>query len=121
VSVDLSAWQNGVAALIDGRAYDGDDDALRCLAGSERLEIVREIVQSWREVRIRATCPLTTMLLEERGAFAATVAEASRGGVSAHREEFAMTFLGHVAETFEEDDVAAVAAWEEERIRAHHS
>jgi hypothetical protein len=120
MTVDLGAWQEGLAALIDGRAYEGGDGALRELAESERLDVVREIVQSWREVRIRATCPLTAMLLQERGIFAETVANASRGGVSAHREEFATAFLGYVAGTFGDDDVAAVAEWEEQQIRAHH-
>jgi hypothetical protein len=113
VSVDLGAWQQGIAALIDGDAST-DDEVLR-----ERVEIVREIVRSWRELRIRTCCPLTTRLLEARGLFADTVAEAARAGVSPYREVFALAFLRHVLDRFE-GQIGATAAFEEEMILANH-
>ena len=114
MSVDLGAWQQGVAALINGER-EAEDDAWR-----ERVDVVRQIVGAWRELRIRSACPLTAMMLEERGVFREVVAKFSRGGVPAYSEAFAIEFLHHIAEEFEDEEVAAVAAYEEERILAHH-
>ena len=113
MSTDLAAWQRNLAALIDGEK-EADDDVLR-----ERVDIVREIVRSWRELRIRTCCPLTARLLEERGIFGQVVADASRGGVSPYREAFALAFLRHVMERFD-DPAANIAAFEEEMILAFH-
>ena len=115
MSVDLLAWQQNMADLINGDLEPGDE------AWRERTDVVREVVGSWRELRIRSTCPLTSTLLEERGAFRDVVAQVSRDGVSPYHEAFAMAFLHHVAETYEDEEVAAVAAYEEERIRANHA
>ena len=120
MSVDLAQWQRETAALIDGGSYSGDDDALRMIARSEHLDVVREIVRSWRELRIRTCCPLTAALLEQRDLFRDAVRDAVRGGASPYREELAMTFLSHVIDRFDDDELVAVAAFEEEMIRANH-
>ena len=120
MNFDIADWQRGAAALIGGAFYDGPDPALQELARSERLDIIREIIQSWRVLRIRTCCPLTAGLLEARGIFPEVVAVASENGASPYREAFAMAFLAFVAERFEDEDVVETARFEEEMIRAFH-
>jgi hypothetical protein len=120
MSFDLATWQRATTELIAGAMYDGDDPALRELAGSERLEIVRDIVRAWRELRIRTSCPLTTELLDERGIFTETVAAASRNGASPYPEAFATAFLAYVTQHFDDEDLVETAEFEREMIRVYH-
>lgn len=120
MSFDLAEWQRAATELIGGGTYSGDDPSLRELARSERLDIVREIVVSWRELRIRTSCPLTTAILDERGIFAETVGGATRNGASPYREALAIAFLDYVAGQFNDEDLLETAAFEAEMIRFYH-
>lgn len=119
MSFDLAAWQHAATELIGGGTYAGDDVALLALAGSERLDIVREIVRSWRELRIRTSCPLTSTLLDERGTFTETVATVTRNGASPYREALALTFLDYVATESDDEDTIETAEFESDMIRAY--
>lgn len=73
----IAELQRGLASLIHEGRVDSNDAYVQSVAQSERLDVVREVIASWRVLLLRQSVPLTVSLLGERGRFSVTTAEES--------------------------------------------
>lgn len=117
--MDLAAHQRQLLGLIKStyHATDDDDPYIRTVAGSEHLDLVREIADWWRIYNLEQYCVLTATLLKRRGLFEETVhAFAAKPGISPYVERLAQRFL---EETGQHRDslIASVARFELALIR----
>jgi hypothetical protein len=95
-----------------------DDPYLAAVAGTEALDIVREIGLWWREFGVEQWCALTSALLKQRGTFSETVARFSViEGLSRYIEEVGVRFLAAMGD-HPDPLVAGVARFEAALIRA---
>jgi hypothetical protein len=115
--MNLAAVQRGLSELIRTGATASDDPYVRGLAGSDRVELLREIVLWWRTFGVQRACPLTSRLLLRRGRLELAVDDFVAGNsISPYIEDLAQAFV----DVHREDDdplVAAVASFEAAVIR----
>ncbi|HEY0143356.1 MAG TPA: hypothetical protein VGF48_20860 [Thermoanaerobaculia bacterium] len=112
---ELASLQRGLASLIRGERPGTEDCYLREVAGSPRLNIVRDVIASWRDLLLRRAAPLTTRVLDERGRLGDALARIACRPESPFVEDLAMSFLAD----YEADDdslVAEIARFEREMI-----
>lgn len=116
MSLDLAELQRGIAALIRGAAPPAPDPWLRDVATSPRLPIIRYIIASWREMLLRRSAPLTTVLLEDSGRLTDAFTRIATRPESPYTEDLACSFLADY--TADHDPlVAEVARFEMRMIR----
>jgi hypothetical protein len=124
--VDLATHQRALLSLLvpgastaDGLAADAyADPYIGRIAGSEELDVVREIGDSWRRFSLRRLCPLTWRLLEQTGTLELHLVElAARPGLSPFLELLADQFLDAVAHHTDRLEVA-LASFELALLRA---
>jgi hypothetical protein len=96
--MDLAEHQRKLLSMIKGsyRPSVEDEPYLQAVAGSDQLELVREIATWWRIFDLERYCALTSRLLKQRGEYESTV------------DRFVKThaispFINEVSEAFLED------------------
>lgn len=115
MTLELATLQRGVRDLVKGRPLPAPlaaDPYLEEVAGSGRLDLLREIAETWRLVPLRDTCPLTVAVLDRVGLLREELTRFTAGpGLEAHRRTAGHAFLAHVSSSPHELP-AAVAGFE---------
>jgi hypothetical protein len=115
--MSLATVQRGLSELVRTGATASDDPYVRGVVGSDRVELVREIVLWWRTFGVQRACPLTSRLLSRRGRLERAVDEFVAGNsISPYIEDLARAFVD-VHRTDDDPLVAAVASFEGAVIR----
>ena len=114
----LAFVQRGLREVIRTGATTTDDEYLRSVAGSDQVELLREIVLWWRTFGVQRGCPLTSRLLNRQARLEEVVSRFVRdNSISPYVEDLAASFVTAV-QADEDPLVAAVASFEAALIRA---
>ena len=65
--MSLATVQRGLSELVRTGTTTSTDPYVRGLTGSERVDLLREIVLLWRTFGVQRACPMTSRLLSSRG------------------------------------------------------
>jgi hypothetical protein len=97
-----------------------DDPYIKAVAQSPQLEMLREVILSWREFDVERSCVLTSALLRRLGIFKELVREfASRGPISPFVEKLGEAFLEGVS-AYGNPVVASMARFELAILKVKH-
>jgi hypothetical protein len=113
----LAVIQRGLAEVIRTGATTSGDEYVRSVVGSDRVDLLREIVLWWRTFGVQRACPLTSRLLLRQDRLDGVVAQfVADHSISPYIEDLAQTFVDSLRQ---DDDslVAAVASFEAAIIR----
>jgi hypothetical protein len=110
--VNLAETQSGLHDLLRGKPISQGDDYLDDVRASDRLDLLREIVEWWRVFGVERTAPLTARLLKRRGRFDEAVSRfVAEQRMSPYLEEIGERFAAN-ARKDPDALVAAVASFE---------
>jgi hypothetical protein len=108
MSFDLATLQIQLASLVRGQRPDGAGDYVQTVGASVGMEVMREIIASWRDLLLRRSCPLTAALLDHHGRLKGAIASLNRRSVPAFIDSMAAEFVsGFMAD---DDPLVAAAA-----------
>lgn len=93
--MDLAKQQRELRALIkQGPSAASGDPYIDAVAGSAHLDVLREMILSWRRFDIERSCRLTATLLKQRGLFDEAVEHfTATADISPFVERLAEAFL----------------------------
>jgi hypothetical protein len=111
--MDLARQQRDLLALIKcGSLQESGDPYIEKVARSPHLEVLREVVLSWRAFDVERSCRLTATLLKQRSCFDDAVrAFAATANISPFVERLRDAFLGQMI-GHTDPLIAAVAQFE---------
>ncbi len=120
MSFDLAALQGQLASLVRGRRPNDAGDYIHTVSTSVGMEVMREIIVSWRDLILRRTCPLTAALLDHHGRLKGAIASLCTRPMPAYIDSMAAEF---VAGFIDDADplIAAAAQFEQAVLLARQS
>ena len=110
-SMELADHQRAMRDLLRGTAV-ADDPYVRAAAASTGIEVLRDIVRTWRRYRLDRQCRLTTAMLKRRGGYDEALEHASSPYIEAAAGEFL-----DAAASCADPLVVSVAAFERAMLR----
>jgi hypothetical protein len=108
MSFDLATLQSQLASLVRGRRPDDAGHYIHAVSTSVGMEVMREIIASWRDLMLRRSCPLTAALLAHHGRLKGAIASLGARPMPAYIDSMAAEFVAGFVD--DADPLVAAAA-----------